>query len=169
MIAITENDPFLYNYVRTMSEMMQSFRRDVDPNEPPLAYPGGMSQFLVEHGSFYRPAALREDVKRGVIKQCFDNAYKLALRRRWRYVEGYAISSTLPLPIHHAWAIDENDRVVDNTWRDIGSSYFGVEFPVGYMREVRKRTDLWPALDNHKNFDLYRTKYDPSALASVGQ
>lgn len=156
MIFLTDDDPQVFAYCEALATMMQSYRSS-KPNADTIAYPGGMNQFLLEHGRFWQPAPRRADVKRGTIKHCFDNAYKLAMSRKWRYVEGVAFS--VLLPVHHAWVIDDNNNVVDNTWKEVGTSYLGVEFSIEYVREVRKRTNMWPVLDNWKNRDIYAKKF----------
>ena len=63
-------------------------------------------------------------------KQCFVNAARLVGRYpRLTYVEGFAYRETVGLPIHHAWAVDEDRQVVDPTWDDpVDCSYWGVPF-----------------------------------------
>jgi hypothetical protein len=165
MIFLTDSDPGVLDYLKITSEMVAKCRFESTVR---LVYEGGMSSFLLEHGRFWQPCLKRDDVRWGVAKQCFDNAYKLAIRRGWRYVEGVAYSERSILPLHHAWSIDDLGNLVDNTWRGTTLSYFGVEFSVEYMRDVRKRTKLWPALDNYKNFEIYKRRFEDQALSNVG-
>lgn len=58
-------------------------------------------------------SALPSGIKRGPMGNCFENAITLALEKNWTYCEGFAISI---LPVHHAWCVDENGQVIDNTW-----------------------------------------------------
>jgi hypothetical protein len=85
-------------------------------------------------------------------KQCFDNAYRLAVksRGRLRYVEGYAAGI---IPVEHAWCIDANDRVVDPTWSD-GVVYFGIEVPLPAVRAARRRDCTTALFDWVKRYPL---------------
>jgi hypothetical protein len=44
---------------------------------------------------------------------------------RVTYVEGYAQAI---LPVHHAWNVDAQGRVMEVTWEEPGVAYFGIEF-----------------------------------------
>jgi hypothetical protein len=73
-------------------------------------------------------------------KACFENATRVLLEARWRkgldlyYVEGYAVGAS-GFPVHHAWVVDADGRVIDRTWtqNDVaGGSYFGIPFDGGW-------------------------------------
>ena len=165
MILLSKHDAFLSDYLTMMSDMMNNSSA-LKPARSEFHYVGGMYQLLREHGRFWQPAPLRSDVKAGVIKQCFDNAYKLAKRRGWRYVEG--IAHGVVIPMHHAWCVDDNGNVVDNTWREVGESYCGVEIPTAYVAYVRRTTGLWASLDNWRNrHEIYKQPFSHDALLSL--
>jgi hypothetical protein len=64
--------------------------------------------WLLKHGRAWTPAPLPHGVERGMKARCFRNAAALAIRRRnLIYVEGYAIEARVPLPVLHAWCIDQ--------------------------------------------------------------
>ncbi len=47
-----------------------------------------------------------------------------------RYVEGYAVPPNEPWLHHHAWVVDQANRVVDATWpAPESTTYFGVVIP----------------------------------------
>lgn len=55
------------------------------------------------------------------------NAARLAMDNPdLTYVEGYADSDLFPM--EHAWVVDPDGRVIDNTWRKPGTVYYGVPF-----------------------------------------
>lgn len=89
-----------------------------------------MEDFLLDRAQFWTPAPLPKDVRQGIPKYCFWNALKLAQRRRksLRYVEGVALHM---IPTHHAWCVTADGQVVDPTWAEPGSAYFGVAFELG--------------------------------------
>jgi hypothetical protein len=56
-------------------------------------------------------------VRYGQPRKCITNALSACAEHRdLRYVEGFAWHRKVPLPLHHAWNIDRDDRVVDFTW-----------------------------------------------------
>lgn len=97
---------------------------------------------LIQHGRHWDTSDEMSEAYRGLVRVvpqgCFDNAYRLARASRGvlRYVEGYAHRM---IPVHHAWCVDPDDRVVDLTWDPIGSEYFGVVFDLDTV--ARARTD----------------------------
>lgn len=79
-------------------------------------------------GSGYRKMAQR---------RCFENSLRMAIRDpRLTYYEGFAFSGLIP--VHHAWCVDLDGRVVDFTWRKSVQtsypenewSYFGIGWDV---------------------------------------
>lgn len=95
---------------------------------------------VMEQGRFWTPAPKPDNVKAGTPKQCFDNAYKLASRRSdLRYVEGWALGI---IPVHHAWCVDAEGNVIDNTWRShgfMGASYFGMVVGLNVVKAARDK------------------------------
>ena len=78
-----------------------------------------------------RPKGIRKHAD----QSCHFNAWKVAVDKNLRYVEGVAISS-VRMPIHHAWCVDADDQVVEVTWSELGSLYYGTEAPI---KEVSAR------------------------------
>lgn len=103
-----------------------------------------IEQFLLKKGTGYSSCQLPDNVVFGTIKMCFHNAFKLAERNGYRYVEGYAMSV---IPMIHAWCVDEYDTVVDPTWRKVGSWYHGVELDLDYVRHIQLLTEQYGTLD----------------------
>jgi len=102
----------------------------------------GMAGFVLRHGSFHVPAPLTARLPRLVPKACFANSQKTVARavaagkEPLTYCEGFACSGSLSVmyPIHHAWLIDGEGRVVDRTWEfPEASVYFGVAFSTDYV------------------------------------
>jgi hypothetical protein len=85
---------------------------------------------IESEGRFHEVAPLPKGVKLGEARLCFMNAYNATQANpKLRYAEGYAHMGAIPL--HHAWALDEKNRVVDPTWpeREVpleGRAYYGV-------------------------------------------
>lgn len=141
-------------YLQQVSEMEGSTR----------AY----GRFILEHGREWASQALPAGIRQGQVRRCFQNAQNLVFRSELKrsgltYVEGYACSGTLSfwLPVHHAWAVDEEGRVVDPTWPDPeASAYFGVSFNTDYVRRtVAEARQPCAMIDNHLNkWELLRNQ-----------
>ena len=70
-------------------------------------------------------------------KHCFMNALHLSAATGWSYCEGFAIG-TGGIALAHAWVIDPDGFVVDNTWRykrGVTPEYFGVAMSEDFVFE----------------------------------
>ena len=104
--------------------------------------------FVLKNGKEFEIS--KEKVKTGKMKECFRNAYHLADNgRKYTYVEGYAITKGLPLPVLHAWCLTEDGKVADPTWKD-GEEYFGVSFDLNYVRKIILRRKKFGVIDNYE-------------------
>jgi len=108
----------------------------------------GIEDFLLKEGYHMGDRSPRSDkIRRGKMKECFRNAYLLALSRPYMtYCEGYAVGNGL-MPVMHAWCIDENGQVVDVTWKD-GKDYFGVPFKISYVSRIIRAKNSYGIIDN---------------------
>ncbi|MDD2923193.1 MAG: hypothetical protein PHQ36_12980 [Anaerolineales bacterium] len=75
------------------------------------------------------------------------NSYRLAFQMDWTYVEGFAIASIIPIPLHHAWVVDSNGNVIETTWETPGVEYFGVALDYSFIHEVMFETKRYGVLD----------------------
>lgn len=105
-----------------------------------LAWPSNFTpieRFLLDHGRDYRAQALPCPHRQGKAKHCFMNASHLALDHQdLSYVEGYAYRPDL-IPLQHAWCVDLEGRVVDNTWdRPEVCEYLGVAFSRDHLSSL---------------------------------
>lgn len=75
-----------------------------------------------ERGEDFEWRRKPEDVGWGEAKMCYRNAAYLASWGTgddgYTYVEGYVVTGDLGLPIPHAWVVDAEGRVIDNTLRE---------------------------------------------------
>lgn len=110
---------------------------------------GNFYDLVLKEGQFFSLRQKPKGVKFGKVKECFRNASNLALDRDdLFYVEGYAsIEMTGGLPFEHAWCVDYQGYVIDNTWRTIGTSYYGVIFDTDYLRKVLVTTEQYGILE----------------------
>ncbi len=86
-------------------------------------------------------------VPRGKPKACFENAFWLAMERpeELTYVEGFALAM---MPVHHAWVVDSENRVIDPTWKG-GSEYLGIPFDRDYLLASVTKSGMYSIMFNH--------------------
>lgn len=142
---MTVHDEELRQYLRTV-ELFEHLRDG-------WVYKG-VHNFLLREARVWSPDA--GILKRGTPKNCFDNAYQLAKRRGWRYVEGYATSI---IPVHHAWVVDDADRIVEKTWPALGVAYFGVVLPLERVLRARLSGCASVLANYHDRFRIYREPF----------
>jgi hypothetical protein len=140
----TEADRAVMLYLRSA--------RMLEPSKTEGFHYSGPCDFLIQHARFWTVQSYPSNLRPMVPQQCFDNAYRMARKYGWRYVEGYALGI---LPVHHAWVVDHDDRVIDPTWATIsrkirteakpfggiGTSYCGVSIPLDVVRDYRIVSD----------------------------
>lgn len=85
--------------------------------------------------------------KQGLKQQCFYNAFHLAIETGLHYVEGYAVAGHLPLPLEHAWCVDDAGLIYDPTW-DNGTHYFGMAFQPQQLEAIHHITDVHSVFSN---------------------
>jgi hypothetical protein len=126
----------------------------------------GIEDFVLQHGVWYRPTGWPP--RQGAPKSCFGNAVMNAALYGVKYIEGMALPGMtfingVPLPslsgprrpIHHAWNLDVDGQLCDNTWMNKGLAYIGVEFSVGRADNATWFDDA-SVLDNPRSRKLYR-------------
>jgi predicted ABC-type ATPase len=113
---------------------------------------------VLKNGKYYKPQPLPKKYKFGTVKECFRNAYQLTdYNGDLQYVEGFAVPDFVDLPIWHAWAVDKEGNVVDNTWRTPGVLYFGIPFDRDFMSSVVLETEHYGIMDFRSK--TFRDKY----------
>jgi len=106
-----------------------------------------MEEFILKNGKFYEPKELPKDIPEGKVKDCFMNAWHLAIDRPdLTYVEGYASSI---IPVLHAWCVDKQGNVIDPTW-GTGKAYYGVLFTKDYIMKTAMRRKIFGIIDNYQ-------------------
>lgn len=102
--------------------------------------------FILENGVVFDKIGDPDRYGRGIIKECFGNAGRLALHHKHLiYVEGYAMSI---IPCQHAWVYDTlTGEIYDTTWREPGSSYIGLPIKDNYLRKHILKYKYWGLTD----------------------
>ncbi|KVP65607.1 hypothetical protein [Burkholderia ubonensis] len=108
------------------------------------------SVVILKLGRDWQAQALPSGVPLGPKRRCYENAGTLALERpELTYVEGYACPPGL-IPVHHAWCVDAQGRVIDNTLADPGNAqYFGVPISRDQLQTSVEETRHWGILAEH--------------------
>lgn len=84
---------------------------------------------ILRHGIAFTDVLIRRPTM--TPRQCFQNAAKTVLkRRRLVYVEGLAKAL---IPAQHAWVCTPEGTVIDPTWGDSGSDYFGIPIRFDFL------------------------------------
>ncbi len=101
-----------------------------------------VTPFVRRHGRVYSPRPLPKAYRRGAVKHCYENSFRMMVRHDLTYVEGYAYNPATRFCTLHAWCVDKSGRVLDRTWRADNAFYFGVPFKASYAKQIiadRKR------------------------------
>ena len=92
--------------------------------------------FVHANGRSFVPCPLSKPYKRLTAKECFYNSREMAGDYDLVYVEGFALGHAGD-PVHHAWNVQKGSNlVIDTTWGDTGTDYFGVPFNLDYVLRV---------------------------------
>ena len=136
-------------YLEQMVEMMKA-HLGKHPARESWAY-ASMYDFILRNGREYIYEPLPKGIKRGRIKQCYCNAFRLAQDHpEYTYIEGIA---TGVIPCEHAWCVDKDGHVLDVTWsaatiRKYPPQYFGVPFDFGYVCKTVLARKYYGIIDN---------------------
>lgn len=86
----------------------------------------------------------------GEMKECFFNAFDLVQRNSSLiYVEGYACGI---IPVHHAWCLDLERKVIETTWTDDHrDAYYGIPMDFDYVKRAVFRKKTYGVIDDWKN------------------
>jgi hypothetical protein len=114
----------------TTGELRASLRTTSEGFRRLGSSPGGwlLAELVLQVGVDYTARPLPRRYMRRAPKQCFANAAALVRRTRGlTYVEGFVRTARIPFPVHHAWAVNTDGEVYDNTLGDPETcAYVGV-------------------------------------------
>jgi hypothetical protein len=129
--------------VRMEADIMRSVQR---ANARNLGYlpPSNYIQLILDHGREMGPVG-KSGPSRSEPNACFANALLLtANRKAVFYCEGYAVPAKVGLPMHHAWCVDQQGRVLDPTWEEnseLSPWYYGLTFTREYaLRRLKTQS-----------------------------
>lgn len=106
-----------------------------------------LQDFVLKNGRGFKSSNCSAEYrKHATPRQCFKNAFYLAVARDFVYVEGYAISI---IPTLHAWCYDQKtDKIIDPTWEYRPEiEYIGVPIKTNYVFDMAERAEQYSVLD----------------------
>ena len=126
---------------------------------------------ILHYGRYWMSRTKPKGVKWGRKGECFSNAFYLMARCPWlTYCEGYALLTDLPLEFLHAWCVDQEGNVIDNTWRKPSTEYFGIPFDRDWvLKFVRDKEESGVLLEYDEMFNAEWLKNGiPAHAIAVG-
>ena len=109
-----------------------------------------LSDLVSREGAAFPWAPKPENIAWGTVGECYRNAYHLATENQdYTYVEGYALGI---IPVTHAWVVDPDGTVIDNTWREDlvegeDRAYLGIPLKLSYVTKVIAEREKFGVLD----------------------
>jgi hypothetical protein len=111
-----------------------------------------IEDFVLREGQMFTTpdAELPDDVPRGIVKECFKNCMNAVAFGLYQdnsdyfYCEGYAVGL---IPMLHAWLVTPEGKVVDPTWSEPGTEYFGVAFNRKFAQRQTLKQECYGLLD----------------------
>ena len=135
----------------------------------------GPEDLLLKRGKVYRPSdpVQPHDFPPEVCveRECFSNSLKIAALQYGTedltYVEGYAASGNVGIPVHHAWLVDKDGHVIDPTWQGErrGAVYVGIPFTADFIRKEAMRRGTDTIIDH--DFPYYEREIPKGVVADV--
>ena len=146
------------NTLKQSLQMMVNVRKQMPLNDQ-FKY-CCIEDFVLQHGREWKAQPLPQGIPKGPQKECFRNAILLAWDRGYTYAEGYIL---FHIPILHAWCIDEDGMVIDNTLDSPETHpYFGVAFDTDWAsKETLKRGKAGLLDDYDRRFPILTGKIKP--------
>jgi len=155
--------------LKSFLDKQAQLMRQIHP-QPDWKY-GGFEELILDRGIEMEHAPLLEDIDRGMPKSCYHNCFQLLKDNLdLTYCEGYALYSELPLPLIHAWLVDEDGKVIDLTWDEPDTVYLGVPFETKWFINLlrsRNREDCLAVFEsNHmEDYSLLKEGLPKEAIS----
>lgn len=131
-----------------------------------MKHPAVLELFVLRNGSVFKGAKRPKAIRKRENRMCFKNATQISHEFGYPYYEGFAASSTIGFPIHHAWNL-VNGVVLDTTWKDPeNAEYMGVHLESEALNRELLKNGYYGVLssDITHNFDFI-FRIDPGLKA----
>jgi hypothetical protein len=111
-------------------------------------------ELILTCGRAMTSAPFPPKLKQGFPKSCYYNAQQLAFKRKsLTYVEGYAMSYGVTIPIAHGWLLNERGEAIDPTWDEPGVAYLGIPLKTVWVKAFLKDRN------NKDNLSIFEGNY----------
>lgn len=88
----------------------------------------------------------------GKLGHCYQYAYRTqSIGENLVYCEGYAVGKGVPIPLLHAWCVDNTHHtVIDPVWRKkrAGIAYLGLPFNMSFVNTVMLSSGVYGVIDS---------------------
>lgn len=125
--------------------------------------------FILEHGVPFN--RVTTDIS-GPAKECYMNSVRRSTRDpSLTYCEGYVVGEDIPIPILHAWIVDEFGMLIETTLRrDTTFHYFGIPYKREFVRRQMVEWGVYGILggDHRQTRDLMSGKYPVDTWLDAG-
>lgn len=150
-------------YLQMVADMQRKSREHLNPDWKFQS----VEELVLHYGRPYTPGALAEDLCRGEMGLCYQNAMGLAMGRSdLTYVEGYGHSGFFPTG--HGWVTADGRTAMDPTWEK-ADGYFGVPLTHSFWQSWVARNGTWGVffmdIPNADLLDLLRNGLPAGAVA----
>jgi hypothetical protein len=135
-----------------------------------LGAPRLMERIVLKHGvggmgspHNFKMLKMGECFYNAAVTACINNKHDLT------YCEGYAIRQGLPLPIHHAWLMTPDNRVIDVTWNDATEcEYLGLKIEDARLRRWLLKCKTYGILDTGRGLNIpFMREVDPDLVQEI--
>lgn len=126
--------------------------------------------FVLTHGTVFRPAPLPEGVTPGVRGKCFGNALLAAIQYHLDYVEGYGLTAAgddPPYAFLHAWCTDASGVAYEVTSPTPWFAYFGMRFSVERADDATWRGNACVLNDHYRGYPLLTHRWQGEPVDAV--
>lgn len=133
----------LLDYLRQRADLMASMQ-----NQFKGKYKSDEA-LLLDCGIVFEKSVKPSPIK-GKPKLCYKNCADAILSRSdLHYCEGYGIDEDLPIPVYHAWLVNDKCEVIDPTWlKKRKAIYLGVVFNKKYVLKMLTEIREYSIIEN---------------------
>jgi hypothetical protein len=133
----------LLDYLRQRADLMSSMQ-----NQFKGKYKSDEA-LLLDYGIVFDKSVKPSPIK-GEPKLCYKNCADAILSRSdLYYCEGYGIDEDLPIPVYHAWLVNDDGEVIDPTWLTKNKAiYLGVVFNKKYVLKMLTEIREYSIIEN---------------------
>lgn len=157
--------------LKSFLEQQTQLMRKIQSN-PDWKY-RGFEELILDCGIEMKYSPLPKNIDPGLPKSCYYNCFEI-LRKNLDliYCEGYALNEELPLPLAHAWLVNNHGEVIDPTWNESSTVYLGIPFDTKWFISLlrsRNSEDCLAVFEGNylEQYSLLKQGLPINALAKI--